>query len=366
MSHPYSDLEDRSFWKTAVGVRNCLEVNELWSPKFALDKNDKVLTAGSCFAQHIGRALRKNGYNWFIAEPGPEPQSEQDKIVNQRYGYDIFSFRTANIYTAALLRQWLQWAVAPDSQSDEVWEQNGRFFDPVRPGIEPGGFETLEELRAARMATLDKIHNGIADAQVFVFTLGLTEAWYNERTGLVYAMCPGTMAGKFDGEQHKFLNFRHSEIMVHMEAVLTLARQINPKIRFLLTVSPVPLTATASADHVVCATMYSKSTLRSVAQELRDGHDFVDYFPSFEVISSPVFKGMFFQPNQREVALSGVEHVMKQFFEGQSKLAPDVPTSIGRQASNPTIASSAPSEAAPEPSAEDIHCEDAMLEAFSK
>ena len=54
MSHPYSDLEDRYFWKTAVGIRNCLEVNELWTPKFALNRNDRVLTAGSCFAQHIG------------------------------------------------------------------------------------------------------------------------------------------------------------------------------------------------------------------------------------------------------------------------------------------------------------------------
>ena len=37
----------------------------------------------------------------------------------------------------------------------------------------------------------------------------------------------------------------------------------TPKLRILLTVSPVPLTATAGDDHVLLATTYSKSVLRA-------------------------------------------------------------------------------------------------------
>ena len=75
-----------------------------------------------------------------------------------------------------------------------------------------------------------------------------------------------------------------------------------------------PLTATASGRHVLTATTYSKSVLRAVAGEAADRHEFVDYFPSFEIITSPVFGGAFFEANRRTVAPAGVEFVMSTFF----------------------------------------------------
>ena len=55
---------------------------------------------------------------------------------------------------------------------------------------------------------------------------------------------------------------------------------MNPKARLVLTVSPVPLAATASGSHVLPATIYSKSVLRAAAQEsvtaiVRAGADIV-------------------------------------------------------------------------------------------
>ena len=60
----------------------------------------------------------------------------------------------------------------------------------------------------------------------------------------------------------------------------------------------------------------SKSTLRAVAGDLARSHDNVDYFPSYEIISSFPFKGMFYEPNLRSVDSAGVDHVMTQFFAG--------------------------------------------------
>ncbi|WP_422033357.1 GSCFA domain-containing protein [Roseovarius sp.] len=355
--NPYKHIESRAFWKPAVGSRNNLTINELWHPKFELSQEDLVLTAGSCFAQHIGRALRQKRYNWFIAEPGPKASSQAERKRNQRFGYDVFSFRTGNIYTAALLKQWLKWAIDPSSQSTEVWHDDGAIFDPMRPAIEPDGFETMDSFLASREATLTAMRDGIRQAQVFVFTMGLTEGWENAETGDPYAMCPGTLAGEFDREKHVFCNYTHARIKQDFEDVLTLARSINPDIKFLLTVSPVPLTATASGDHVLCASMASKSTLRSVAHELRSEHEFVDYFPSYEIISSPAYRGMFFEPNMREVSPKGVEHVMEHFFEGQARWgAPKKTNRAKRERVAPPLPQSD----------DDLVCEEAMLEAFGE
>jgi hypothetical protein len=87
MTNPYDSLPQRAFWRPAVGARNALEIGELWTSKFYLDKSDKVITAGSCFAQHIGKALSGNGFNWYNAEPGTGTVD-----IDKKYGYGIFSF----------------------------------------------------------------------------------------------------------------------------------------------------------------------------------------------------------------------------------------------------------------------------------
>lgn len=78
-----------------------------------------------------------------------------------------------------------------------------------------------------------------------------------------------------------------------------------------------------SGDHVLVATMASKSTLRAVAGQVASQFDFVDYYPSYEIINSPPFRGSFFEPNQRGVNHVGVDHVMTSFFGCLSAKFPD-------------------------------------------
>src|SRR5207344_451486 len=77
----------------------------------------------------------------------------------------------------------------------------------------------------------------------------------------------------------------------------------------------VPLTATATSNHVLVATTYSKSVLRAVAGSLADTYPNTDYFPSYEMIASPWSKGFFYEANMRAVNTGGVAAVMRVFFE---------------------------------------------------
>lgn len=302
----------KNFWRTAVAEAGPFGVSDIHRAKFRISRQDRIITAGSCFAQNVGRSLQREGYQWFNAEPAPEFLSP-DNV--RRFNYDVFSFRTGNIYSVALLRQWLEWALGETGKSDEIWEEEGRYFDPVRPAIEPNGFSSSEELFAARDRTLAAIRRAMQQAQFFVFTLGQTEVWLNDRSGLVYSMCPGTQRGRFEPALHKMVNYSYLPVVRDIERVLELVRRVNPAIRILLTVSPVPLTATAEADsHALVANTYTKSILRTVAGDISRDHDFVDYFPSYELLTAPSFQGMFYDPNKRTIAAEGVAFVMEHFF----------------------------------------------------
>jgi len=55
----------------------------------------------------------------------------------------------------------------------------------------------------------------------------------------------------------------------------------------LLTLSPVPLTATARPHHVLTASMAAKATLRAAIDAFVLTHEDADYFPSYEIVTSP-------------------------------------------------------------------------------
>ncbi|WP_210238860.1 GSCFA domain-containing protein [Cohaesibacter sp. CAU 1516] len=263
--NPYERLDSSAFWRHAVASKSMFDISGLWAPQFAILPSDKIATFGSCFAQHFGNALSKNGYQWYCSEEAPEGLSNKSK---KRFGYNVFSCRTGNIYTTSLLRQWVEWAVGFSSPPSEYWEKDGRIYDPFRPAIEPDGFSNLEEMESSRKNTIQSFLKILLTADIFVFTLGLTESWFNKSGRYEYPLCPGTVAGEFDPDNHVFVNQSFSFIRENLLEVIKIIRLLNPNIKFLLTVSPVPLTATNSGRHVLVATMASKSILRGVTDDI--------------------------------------------------------------------------------------------------
>jgi hypothetical protein len=352
VTHPYENMRPEAYWKTAVAEPGAYGLSGLWTPKFAIKPNQPIVTAGSCFAQHIGNALAERGYLWTDCEAAPPFLPSTD---TRKFGYGIFSFRTGNIYTPSMLLQWLELAYGAREEIREVWEEGGRYYDPLRPAIEPGGFASEDEVWAARRATYAALRRAIETAQVFVFTLGLTERWHNRETGLEYALCPGTVAGDFDPDLHVFTNSNTRATERALVRAIRFARSKNPKLKVLLTVSPVPLTATASDAHVLMATQYSKSVLRAVAGMAAAESRHIDYFPSFEIITHPIFRGMFFAPNMRSVVPEGVATVMKHFFADQVRVFGEPKATIVKKklpVTSPTIE-------------KEIECEEELLNAFA-
>ena len=106
----------------------------------------------------------------------------------------------------------------------------------------------------------------------------------------------------------------------------------------------------------VVAPFSAETASGQVAGEVAGSVPRCDYFPSYEIINSPPFQGVFFEANRRNVNHNGVDFVMRTFFEGLSR---------ARQADPAQPATPRPARAAqPAKSSADLVCEEEMLAAF--
>jgi hypothetical protein len=108
---PYSDLPPQAFWRTGVAEPGLAGLRALWSSRWALPADARFATFGSCFAQHIGRALTARGQHWLDAEPAPGRTPPE---IARAFNYGVFSARTGNIYTAAQLLLLVRLAAGED------------------------------------------------------------------------------------------------------------------------------------------------------------------------------------------------------------------------------------------------------------
>lgn len=307
MSHPYRDIPDAQRWSGAMAGRDSADVDPVPTPPFLIEPGTRVVTAGSCFAQHVVRHLREQGHDPLETETA---HPLLPATLARAFGYGVYSARYGNVYTSRQLLQLWRRAIGTFVPADDIWEGEGGWFDPFRPTIQPGGFASEREYQEDRRRHLAAVQRAFSEMDVFVFTLGLTECWASRDDGAVYPLCPGVAAGRFDSRRHVLLNLGVDEVVADLSAVITEVREVNPSMRVILTVSPVPLAATAEPRHVLMATTYSKSVLRVAAERLTRLAD-VYYFPAYEIVTAAGPE--YFAEDRRSIREQGVRQVMALF-----------------------------------------------------
>ena len=333
--NPYDALPADRFWRSGVQQSDPAVMPGIHNPKFLITADDTIVTMGSCFAQHIANWLRARNFN--------VPFYDSTDHIRAK----SFSANYGNVYTVRQAVQLVQEARGMWRCSEPAWPVDGGFVDPLRPAQFDTPFPSEARLQAARTDHLKAVHTALSQLDVLVFTLGLTEAWRAIACGSILPVAPGVIAGQIDDNRHEFVNFRYNEVLADLCALHEgiLALRGGRAFRMLLTVSPVPLTATASQNHVLSASTYSKSVLRAVAGDFCADHPFADYFPSFELVNNPAAKSAHFEDNLRSVKPDAVAMVMSCFERLCLQSAED---------SGVTSAGIG-----------DVDCEDALLDAFA-
>lgn len=310
MTNPYVGIKDYQLWRRSVARVETHLFDPVENPRYKIDSAMKIATAGSCFAQHISRQMQRIGFHYLITESGKELTTQE----RSRRNFGVFSARYGNLYTARQLLQLFEEVFEVRTPLETAWRRkDGKFVDPFRPLIEPDGHETEDAVREARREHLAAIKSVFLDADVFVFTLGLTEAWRSRSDGSVFPLAPGVSAGSYNPEKYEFINFNVSDVDKDMTLFLEKLKAVNPRVKVLLTVSPVPLVATYEDRSVLVSTTYSKSVLRVVAEQMLARFDWVDYFPSYEIITGSYAGGLYYEDDYREVNSIGVAHAMRCF-----------------------------------------------------
>jgi hypothetical protein len=302
--HPYRSQPKQAFWSRAVAPGFDARDGVVQGAPL-IRRDDIVVSAGSCFASNLVPYLEEAGFTYLRTERVHPAFAH----LPENLGYRSFSAAYGNIYTTRQLRQLLERALGRFHPLEDRWHVDGLVIDPFRPGLRypaqsDAEFDALtaQHLRAALAA--------FQGATVIVFTLGLTEAWESSADGAVYPACPGTISGTFDPEKHRFHNFSVDEVRDDLTAFIHQVRAFNPEVRLILTVSPVPLVATATLEHVLVATSYSKAVLRVAANEVAAAEPGVVYFPAFEIVSGPQAPQTYYEEDRRNVSTEGVEAVM--------------------------------------------------------
>lgn len=322
MTHPYTGLPDERFWSRSVAWSAPGHVDPVLRGEH-IAPHHRVATLGSCFAQHLSRHIQASGLHYFVAEPAPE---DMDAAAAAQRQFGVFSARYGNVYTVRQALQLYDRAFGHFQPRETVWQRGARFVDPFRPQVEPDGFDSPEAVTAAAQAHLACVREVFTRADWLVFTLGLTEAWRSRADGAVYPLAPGVAGGEYALTQHEFVNFTAAEVSADLSALVDRIGRVNPAVRVLLTVSPVPLIATREDRHVLLSNSYSKAALRVAADEVERRHGNVRYFPSYEIITSPAAGGRYYADDLRQVTDLGVRHVMRLFsrhFIGGEPQAPE-------------------------------------------
>ena len=312
-TNPYKSQNRYSFWKRAVSAVPAFDLDPVIKAPFTLNSDEKVATAGSCFAQNIARALEDNAFSYYVTERAPQNLSA---VEARSRNYGTYSARYGNVYTTRQLRQLMDRALGHFKPDLPAWQRpDGRFVDPFRPQVEPEGFDQERDVRTETEHHLCHVKEMLQTLDVFVFTLGLTEAWIMRSNGAVLPMAPGVSGGIWDPAIYEFVNFGVEEVTADLSAALGTLRSVNPGAKIILTVSPVPLIATFRDQHVLVSNTYSKAVLRVAAEQVAARFDNIMYFPSLEIITNPSAGSMYFEDDLRSVSCAGVEHVMRVFFK---------------------------------------------------
>lgn len=276
------------------------------TPSFTIDPSDRVFAIGSCFARGIEKTLVGRGFDVVSAA------KEFDDFVLS--GPNVTGLGFTNKYTTFSILNDLAWALDPESPfpTDSIVDLDEYSVDPhTNPTLKYVDRARTEE----RRSIIEAINRRIATCRVVMMTLGLVECWYDSLAGVSVNMTPSREMLDAFPDRYWFHLSDQAESRDNLDQIHSILSKFgHPDLQLVITVSPVPLMATFTDRDIVVANAYSKSTLRSAAEEFAFAHENVHYFPSYEMVinSSPEFA---WEPDGRHVRGEMTQFIMKRFVD---------------------------------------------------
>lgn len=241
--------------------------------------NSRIVTVGSCFAEVMGRRLSDHKLN----------------VINNPFGTVFNPVSIGRLLTGALS------GTTPDE--DRYVERDGVWFHyDFHSAL---WANSQDELRDRLIRTLSQTADALRNADFLLLTLGSAVVYRHIETGKVVANCHKTPGSLFE----KYL-YTYEYLLDDVKRLLKLLRRANPKLTVLLTVSPVRHTRDTLPLNSV-----SKSTLRVLAHELTVWHDWVSYFPAYELMIDDLRDYRFYEADLIHPNAQAHDYIFGKFAE---------------------------------------------------
>jgi hypothetical protein len=290
---------DESHWNRGVERFTKDIISLKHRTKFQLSSANRYFCIGSCFARGIEEHLLYRSIDVTskpIICPVEEWSSRPNGIVNK--------FTTHSILNE------VRWALQSEDGLDQSFVQNSDGWIDLQ--LTPGAPSVSQQRAIERRHYLSRDYFArMRDSDVIIITLGLVEAWKDKQANLFLNRPPSFWQVKREPERFSVQSLSVDENLAALEETRAIIKATNPAARFIVTVSPVPMTTTFLGEDVLVANTLSKSTLRSVAGFFCDRHADADYFPSYEFIAQSPRASVF--RDWIHVADSAVGTVVSEF-----------------------------------------------------
>ena len=246
---------------------------------FQIGHPDHCLTIGSCFADNLGQLLQQYKFNSLVNPFGT-------------------SYNPISIHKA------LQYAIGNDSPKPETFgELNETHFNYDFHS----SYSNLSKanLEKSLSDTIKKTHEFLKSASILFITYGT--AWVYERidNGEIVSNCHKVPARNFKKQL-----LTQKKILASFKALHDRLHELNPKLKIILTLSPVRhLKDTLELNAV------SKSIVRLSCHTLAELYPNVEYFPAYELVLDDLRDYRFYDRDLLHPSPEAIDYIWKYFGE---------------------------------------------------
>jgi hypothetical protein len=245
----------------------------------SLTLHDKVVTVGSCFAEVIGSKLQQNKVD----------------VLPNPFGTIFNPISVCQLLKAAA-------GIPYDFEKSLVQHNNIWYAYDLHSSISsPSKEGLLEEIQTQ----LSHTHKYLQDSSLLIITLGTAVAYQLIQTGSIVANCHKLPAKNFN---RLLLNM--DEIMPAFEEMYGMLKQVNPKLKLLLTVSPV-----RHVKETLTMSSVSKSQLRLLCHYLQQSHPDILYFPAYEIMMDDLRDYRFYKDDMLHPTTLAEDYIWEKFMQ---------------------------------------------------
>jgi hypothetical protein len=271
-------------------------------------------TIGSCFARVIENFLRMQA----VRVPSTDEKPFQDAFYLFKKTNNDTRFREfLNRYNLPSMLQKLRILIEGFPANDANWllYRNGEKWCDLHYADNFVDI-SLEESQQRRAIVSRFLSRALRDANTYVLTLGLCEAWFdrNQQAYLNHTPPPRVAAANPCRFEWHFLDFEDNLRALSSIYELLFNLKGSEEFELIVTVSPVPLNGTFTSRDIVVANTEAKAILRTVAGGAARRFPRVTYFPAYETVmySNPAVA---WQPDRLHVQRPISGHVVRTFME---------------------------------------------------